>query len=103
MATATEDKLQDLLKDFDAAMLVTRTTDGQLRSRPMMLAEVDANGGLWFVTGGDSGKIEELAHDHHVNVAMQSKWKFVSISGRAKRTDASTPRIKATKYRPTIQ
>ncbi len=87
MATATEDKLHDLLEDFDAAMLVTRTQDGQLRSRPMMLAEVDSEGGLWFVTGRDSAKMDELAQDHHVNVAMQSKRKFVSISGQVRTVD----------------
>lgn len=84
MATATEDKLHDLLQDFDSAMLVTRCNDGQLRSRPMMLADVDDDGGLWFMTGGNSGKIDEIASDHHVNVALQTKSKFVSLSGQAR-------------------
>lgn len=84
MSTATEDKLKDLLNDFDSAMLVTRTNDGQLRSRPMMLADVDADGSLWFVTGDNSGKMDEIELDDHVNVALQTKRKFVSISGQAK-------------------
>lgn len=84
MATTTEEKLHDLLNDFDSAMLVTRTNEGQLRSRPMMLADVDADGSLWFMTGSDSGKMDEIESDSHVNVALQTKRKFVSISGKAR-------------------
>src|SRR5258708_38367100 len=83
MVTATDDKLRELLADFDSAMLVTRTAAGELRSRPMAVADVEPGGCLWVVTERHSGKLEEIAHDDHVNVAMQTKWKFVSISGRA--------------------
>jgi general stress protein 26 len=81
MSTSTYEKLQDLLHDFDAAMLVTRADVGQLRSRPMALADVEEDGTLWFLTQQDSGKMDEIARDHHVNVAMQSTSKFVSVSG----------------------
>ena len=87
MVTATDDKLRELLEDFDSAMLVTRTAAGELRSRPMAVADVEPGGCLWFVTDRHSGKLEEIAHDDHVNVAMQTKWKFVSISGRAVAVD----------------
>jgi general stress protein 26 len=83
MAAETDDKLRELLKDFDSAMLVTRTTAGELRSRPMAVADIEPGGVLWFVTERHSGKIEEIARDSHVNVAMQSERKFVSISGTA--------------------
>ena len=82
-----DDKLRELLSDFNSAMLVTRTAAGELRSRPMAVADVEPSGCLWFVTERHSGKLEEIAHDDHVNVAMQSKWKFVSISGRAVAVD----------------
>jgi general stress protein 26 len=85
--TATDEKLRELLSDFDSAMLVTRTAAGELRSRPMAVADVEPGGCLWFVTERHSDKLEEIAHDDHVNVAMQSKWKFVSISGRAVAVD----------------
>lgn len=81
--TTPDQKLRDLTKDFDVAMLVTHGDGDQLRSRPMALASVEADGTLWFFTQRDSGKIEELMQDRHVNVAMQSKSKFVSISGTA--------------------
>ncbi len=83
MTVAPKDELHELLKDFGVAMLVTRTPAGQLRSRPMALAKVDADGTLWFCSQSESGKTDELAHDNHVNVAMQSKTKFVSLSGTA--------------------
>jgi general stress protein 26 len=87
MSIATEDKMHELLREFDSAMLVTRTSDGQLRSRPMMLADVDLDGSLWFMTGVRSGKIDELEEDHHVNIAMQQSRKYVSISGQAQVVD----------------
>jgi general stress protein 26 len=83
MTTAPSDKLRELLKDFDAAMLVTRNAAGQLRSRPMAVADIEDDGTLWFLTERHSGKMEELARDNHVNVALQGKLKFVSISGAA--------------------
>src|SRR5262245_40521570 len=41
MTTSPENKLRSLLEEFGVAMLVTRTADGQLRGRPMALAEVE--------------------------------------------------------------
>src|SRR3954463_4783899 len=83
METNTADKLRELLADFGSAMLVTRTAAGELRSRPMAVADLEEGGTLWFVTERHSGKLEEIARDSHVNVAMQSRMKFVSISGTA--------------------
>ena len=87
MAADTSDKLRELLADFDSAMLVTRTAAGELRSRPMAVADLEEGGTLWFVTERHSGKLEEIARDSHVNVAMQSRMKFVSISGTAVAVD----------------
>ena len=50
MTTAADEKLRELLEDFDAAMLVTRTGAGQLRSRPMAVADIERGGTMWFVT-----------------------------------------------------
>jgi general stress protein 26 len=87
MATQIGEKLRELLEDFDSAMLVTRTAAGELRSRPMAVADVEPSGLLWFVTERHSGKLEEIARDSHVNVSMQSRMKFVSISGTAVAVD----------------
>lgn len=86
MSTTKQDKqekLLALLKHFDTAMLVTRSDEGCLRSRPMALAEVDDDGSLWFLTERDSAKLDEIAAEPTVNVALQSSNRFVSISGTA--------------------
>ena len=87
MTIAPREKLQDLLQSFDVAMLVTRTLDGGLRSRPMALADVEPNGVLWFFTQASSGKIDDISQDIHVNVTMQSQLKFVSISGTVRQVE----------------
>ena len=73
---------------LDRTSSVGRGIAGQVlsrvdRRRRMGMAGVEANGTLWFFTVRDSAKLEELAADNHVNVSMQSKMKFVSISGTA--------------------
>ncbi len=83
MTTYPDVKLHELLEDFGVAMLVTRTANGNLRGRPMALAEVETDGTLWFATGRDGGKVDELGKDKYVVVTMQSSTKFVSLSGVA--------------------
>jgi general stress protein 26 len=83
MMTSPDNKLRELLEEFGVAMLVTRTPEGQLRGRPMALAEVQTDGTLWFATDRNAAKVEELARDSHVAVTMQSGTKFVSLSGTA--------------------
>lgn len=74
-----------LLRNFDAAMLVTER-DKQLRSRPMAIADSTEDGRLWFVTSVDSAKLDEITENPHVNVAMQANRKFLSISGTTRAT-----------------
>lgn len=81
METTPHEKLHDLLEDFDTAMLVTRAVDGEMRSRPMAIADIEGDGVMWFLTQADSSKMDEIAQENRVNVAMQSKLQFVSISG----------------------
>ena len=83
MTTTPDNKLRVLLQDFGIAMLVTRGPQGQLRSRPMAMVEVEQDGTLWLLTDRNSGKLDEISQDSHVNVSAQSSSKFVSISGRA--------------------
>ncbi len=83
----TQQKLIDLMGDFDTAMLVTRSDDGSLDSRPMAIAQVEVDGRMWFVTDRSSGKIANLMLDAEVAVAMQSSNKFLSISGTAHAVD----------------
>ncbi len=87
MSTSPDAKLRDLLDEFGVAMLVTRTADGSLRARPMALALAEPDGTLWFATDRHSGKVDELESDGRVAVTMQSKGKFVSLSGTARTVD----------------
>lgn len=83
MATSPDTKFRELLDEFGVGMLVTRAADGSLRGRPMALAEAQPDGTLWFATDRTSAKVDELERDGHVVVTMQSKAKFVSLSGKA--------------------
>jgi general stress protein 26 len=87
-AAEKQEHLVELIKDFDTAMLVTRTEDDSLRSRPLAIADVsqdgDGEGYMYFATAIDSGKVHEVEHDPHVNVVLQDGRRFVSISGIAR-------------------
>lgn len=80
-------KLIDLIKDFENAMLVTRSHDGTLVARPMAVADATESGDLWFVTDRHSGKITDLTVDADVAVTMQSDRKFVTLSGKCRVVD----------------
>lgn len=86
-AAEKQEHLVELIKDFDTAMLVTRTEDGSLRSRPLAIAEVDQDGDgegyIYFASSLESGKVHEVEEDPHVNVVLQDGKRYVSISGRA--------------------
>ena len=82
--TEKREQLAKLIAHFDTAMLVTKMSDGRLRSRPLSVAAHDGTAELLFSTAIDSPKVGELEHDAHVNVVMQQKRCFVSITGRAR-------------------
>lgn len=75
--------VRSLLADFETAMLVTRAPSGELRSRPMIIADLEGDAELWFLTSIASGKIDEIAEESQVNVALSGPQAFVSISGVA--------------------
>ncbi|CAN5203259.1 pyridoxamine 5'-phosphate oxidase family protein [soil metagenome] len=81
--TTPDNKLKELMEEFGTAMLVTRSKQGQIRARPMHLADIDSDGTLWLMTDRESAKVAEIEQDVQVNLTMQSKLKFVSISGTA--------------------
>ncbi|MDF3069904.1 MAG: Pyridoxamine 5-phosphate oxidase [Polyangiaceae bacterium] len=75
--------LVSLLRDFDAATLVTRSRGGSLHGRPMAVARVDDNVTLWFITSVGSAKVEEVAEDARSMVTLQSSSRFVCVNGNA--------------------
>lgn len=75
------EKVRELIKDIDTAMLTTISPEG-LVSRPMKTQEVEFDGDLWFLTKKDTDKFHELLHHKQVNVAYAGK-SYVSIRGEA--------------------
>jgi len=83
-----EKKLDDLYKLIDGieiALMTTRRPDGFLVSRPMDTQKRTAGTDLWFVTDIEAHKLDELAHDPHVNLAYYKDRtrEWVSVSGTA--------------------
>ena len=62
------EKLNELIKEFGTAMLTT-IDGGVLRSRPMATQEAEFDGTLFFLTGADTHKDEEIKKDSRVNVS----------------------------------
>jgi general stress protein 26 len=77
------ERIKQLLAEFTTAMLVTRAPDGGLRARPLSIAGTREDGGLYFSTAVDSSKVHEIEDDPHVNVALQSGRRCVSLTGTA--------------------
>ncbi len=78
-----EKKLRGLLQDFNHGMLVTVSKDGQLNARPMVLADVESDNDVFFITNVDSAKVDELEGDSRVCVTCQSGNRFVALTGMA--------------------
>ena len=66
-------------------MLTTQGADGRMRSRPMLVHEVDDSGWLWFLTDRSSRKACELISNPRASIAFQSPRgdRYVSIEGTA--------------------
>jgi general stress protein 26 len=79
------EKLRELIKDIDIAMLTTVDEDGTLRSRPMGTQDAEFDGDLWFITSVDGGKVEEIRQERQVNVSYADTrgHRYVSVSGTA--------------------
>jgi general stress protein 26 len=79
------DDLYTLIDGIEVAQFTTRRADGHLVSRPMQVQRRTAGSDLWFMTNGESHKLEELATDPHVNCAFYNSRtrEWVSVSGTA--------------------
>jgi general stress protein 26 len=77
-------KVSGLIKEIRVAML-TSEDGGHLRSRPMVAAQKDFTGELYFFTRAGAAKTGEVQHNHQVNVsyADAGHQNYVSLSGTA--------------------
>jgi general stress protein 26 len=83
---ASRERLWQLIKDIDIAMLTTVAESGCLHSRPMATQQIDAERAeLWFFSSIDSPKVAEIYHEREVGLSYASPdaHRYVSVSGRA--------------------
>jgi general stress protein 26 len=76
-------KLYEKIEKLETAMMTTRRPDGHLVSRAMATQKHAPGADLWFVTRTDSGKVPEIEHDPHVNLAYykDATHEWISVSG----------------------
>jgi general stress protein 26 len=81
-------ELARLIDGIPVAMIATRSDDGMLGSRPMLLERLEPDGSLIFLTHLSSRKVQEITQDAKVNVAFVSDKgdRYVSVSGVAEAT-----------------
>jgi general stress protein 26 len=79
-------KFYSLIEDIKVAMMTTRRPDGHMESRAMANQKQAHGADLWFVTAEGSGKLRDIAHDPHVNLAYykSGSYEWVSASGVAR-------------------
>jgi Pyridoxamine 5'-phosphate oxidase like len=80
------EKFYGLIEQIKVAMMTTRRPDGHLESRAMANQKQADGADLWFVTAEGSGKLRDIAHDPHVNLAYYKtdSYEWVSASGVAR-------------------
>jgi len=80
-APRAEEHFFKLLKEFETAIVITRGRTGELHGRPMAVADVDAEGTLWFITNVDSTKVLEIRDDSRAMLSLQNARQFVTMNG----------------------
>lgn len=83
---ATKDdlaQLGELIEKTSIGIITTLSTEGTLVSRPMAIKDREFDGDLWFFTEDPSHKTDEVRANPQVNVALDSRKGWVSISGEA--------------------
>jgi general stress protein 26 len=85
VATRKIRELYDLVEGIQTAMFTTRRRDGHLVSRPMATQKRSPGADFWFVTYEGASKLDEIAHDPHVNLSYyrDRTREYVSVSGVA--------------------
>lgn len=94
-----------LLKDANIAVVTTTSDEGHLVSRPMSLQAADFDGELWFFTQDPSPKATEIRTNPEINVSVNSKDGWLSLSGTAEitRNQAKVDELWNSKVEPWFQ
>lgn len=80
----SREHLMSMLKGFDVGILTTQTGQGEIRGRPMALAQVTEGGTVYLATSISSPKVAEIADNPAVAVLLQDSKRWVSLSGHAR-------------------
>jgi general stress protein 26 len=78
-------KLQGLVSDIRACVMITSGKTGAHASRPMAAVDTDHMGNIWFFTNLRSNKVKDIEIDHFVQLifAHPGKDSYVDVRGRA--------------------
>jgi general stress protein 26 len=78
-------RLRALLGNARVAMLTTADPCGALKSRPMVVQQIDDEGEAWLVTDEGSGKVHDVRREWNVNLSwlrpVRGRW--IAANGRA--------------------
>ena len=79
-------KINELVKGKEIAMLTSVSEEGHFHARPMAILDVDFDGDVWFFTKKDSPKVDQIQSEPRVNVAYSdpSNQDYVSLAGKAR-------------------
>ena len=75
--------INDIIKSTRFATVTTRTSTGDLVSRPLAVLGHEFEGTVWFFTQEPSPKTADIAFDEHVNVTYIDGQNAVSLAGTA--------------------
>lgn len=78
-----KEKVWKIISKIKTAMMITKTTDGKMHSRPMQLVQDNYDGTLWFFTGLPSGKAEDVLDNSEICVNFSGEDQYVSLYGNA--------------------
>jgi len=73
----------EVLDGARIAILTTQSARSHLVSRPLALVQRDFDGSVWFFTQDPSPKVDDVRSHPQVNVAVDSKGGYLSLSGKA--------------------
>jgi general stress protein 26 len=83
--TSSSDRAWEIIEKVGVSMLTTRTSSGELRSRPVEARPERDEGCLYVVTDVRSAKEHEIDRDPHVGLTFidQKTNAYLAITGRA--------------------
>lgn len=82
--------ISDIVHGARTALLTTVSPDGHLHARPLAVQDKAFSGTLRFLVQDGSEKVDDIARNPQVNVAIESQGGYLSIAGTASVTQDAT-------------